>query len=250
MFTIHFFRGLAIAMLALAFVLCHAEENRDCSKERLRACGSNFVLYANTTRIAETTEELRQACQLWTSQIECSLKYIDDCLDGTTRGTCMVVLKAAEEDFEAVCTEGNEMERLYLQSSPCGNAAGSKLNVCVRNMFRNLQKATEKAAPNQAVYHACCYFGELLDCVDASLGDCNNTAESKEFIMGRLEHVFGEAFSLVCGTYTRGSASCATLPVLPELDPGAAEPVNNLVEYGILVMQLLGRRSADTPVRN
>nr|XP_037290262.1 uncharacterized protein LOC119185285 [Rhipicephalus microplus] len=137
---------------------------------------------------------------------------------------------------------------LYLQSSPCGNAAGSKLNVCVRNMFRNLQKATEKAAPNQAVYHACCYFGELLDCVDASLGDCNNTAESKEFIMGRLEHVFGEAFSLVCGTYTRGSASCATLPVLPELDPGAAEPVNNLVEYGILVMQLLGRRNADTPV--
>ncbi|KAH8028611.1 hypothetical protein HPB51_017829 [Rhipicephalus microplus] len=82
------------------------------------------------------------------------------------------------------------------------------------------------------------YFGELLDCVDASLGDCNNTAESKEFIMGRLEHIFGEAFSLVSGTYTRGSASCATLPVLPELDPGAAEPVNNLVEYGILVMQL------------
>lgn len=162
----------------------------------------------------------------------------------------MVVLKAAEEDFEAICTEGNDMERLYLQSSPCANAAGSKLNVCVRDMFRNLQKATEKGAPNQAVYHACCYFGDLLDCVDASLGDCNNSAESKEFIMERLEHIFGEAFSLVCGTYTRGSASCSTLPVLPDVDPGTPDPISNLVEYGILVMQLLGRRDSGTPVEN
>ncbi|KAL1428751.1 hypothetical protein MTO96_016883 [Rhipicephalus appendiculatus] len=246
----HSLRRLAMTLLACASVLCHAEENPDCSKERLRACGTSFVVFANTTSIAETPEELREACGLWTSEITCSLKYIDDCLDGTTRGTCMVVLKAAEEDFEAICTEGNDMERLYLQSSTCANGAGSKLNVCVRDMFRNLQKATEKASPNQAVYHACCYFGALLDCVDESLGDCNNAAESKEFIMGRLEHIFGEAFSLVCGTYTRGSASCGTLPVLPELDPGTAEPINNLVEYGILLMQLLGRRDGATAVQN
>ncbi|KAH6925287.1 hypothetical protein HPB50_003302 [Hyalomma asiaticum] len=103
-------------------------------------------------------------------------------------------LKAAEEDFEAICTQGNDMER------------------------------------------------PLLDCVDTSVGDCNNSAEAKEFMMGRLEHIFGEALSLVCGSHTRGSASCAALPALPELEPGTPQPVANLVEYAILIMQLLGRR--------
>lgn len=235
-------RRLLVTFLASASVFCHAEENRECGIERLRACGSNFVLYANTTRIPESLEELREACALWTTEIECSLKYVDDCVDGTTRGTCMVVLKAAEEDFEAVCTQGNDMERLYLQSASCGNAVGSQMQACVRDMYKNLQKALEKAVPSQAVYHACCYFGALLDCVDTSVGDCNNSTEAKEFMMGRLEHIFGEALSLVCGSHTRGSASCAALPVLPELEPGTPQPVANLVEYAILIMQLLGRR--------
>ncbi|XP_049526794.1 uncharacterized protein LOC119458200 [Dermacentor silvarum] len=80
-------RRLAVTLLTCAFVFCHAEENQDCSIERLRACGSDFILFGNTTRIPETSQELREACRLWTSEIECSLKYIDDCLEGTTRGT-------------------------------------------------------------------------------------------------------------------------------------------------------------------
>lgn len=183
---------------------------------------------------------------MWTSEIQCSLKYIDDCLEGTTRGTCLVVIKAAEEDFEAICTEGNDLEKLYNVSAPCGNSVGTKLNFCVRDMYHNLQKALEKADRSQAVHHACCYFGGLLDCVDSSLDSCENSDEPKQFILGRLEHIFGEALGLVCGRHTRGSASCAALPVLPELEPGTPEPANNLVEYGILIMQLFSRRdSAD-----
>ncbi|XP_065301177.2 uncharacterized protein [Dermacentor albipictus] len=235
-------RRLAVTLMTCAFALCHAEENPDCSIQRLRACGSSFVVFGNTTTIAETPQELREACRVWTSEIECSLKYIDDCLEGTTRGTCLVVIKAAEEDFEAICTEGSDMEKQYHLSAPCGNSVGTKLNGCVRGMYHNLQKAVEKAASNQAVHHACCYFGELLECVDSSLDSCDNADAPKQFIMGRLEHIFGESLSLVCGTHTRGSASCAALPVLPELEPGAPEPVSNLVEYGILIMRLFSRR--------
>ncbi|KAH7941824.1 hypothetical protein HPB49_017765 [Dermacentor silvarum] len=180
-------------------------------------------------------------------------EYIDSFCRGTQyhmkarpAEQCLVVIKAAEEDFEAICTEGNDLEKLYNVSAPCGNSVGTKLNFCVRDMYHNLQKALEKADRSQAVHHACCYFGGLLDCVDSSLDSCENSDEPKQFILGRLEHIFGEALGLVCGRHTRGSASCAALPVLPELEPGTPEPANNLVEYGILIMQLFSRRdSAD-----
>ncbi|XP_077522123.1 uncharacterized protein LOC144133136 [Amblyomma americanum] len=232
-------RLLAAGLLIYAPVLCLAQEYENCTIERLRACGTDFVLFGNTTSMPDTELKLQEACNNYTTQIACTLKYIDDCLDGTTRGACLVAIKAAEEDFEAICTVGNNLEKQFLESAPCTNMAGIAINACIRNLYVNLQRSLDKAPPSQTVPHACCFHGQAIDCINAALSGCEGSSPARQFLLDRIEHIFGDALELVCGTYTRGSASCAALPALPQLDQGAPE-IDNAVEYTINVI----RRSA------
>lgn len=233
-------RLLAAGLLMYTAVLCRAQENQNCTVERLRACGTDFVLFGNATTIPDTAPKLIEACSKYTTQIECTLKYIDDCLDGTTRGTTLVATRAAEEDFEAICEEQNDLHKKFVQSAPCANAAGESINSCIRKLYVDLQRSLDKAPRSQTVAHACCFYGQSIDCIDAALSGCEGSSPAKQFIMERIEHIFGEALDVVCGTYTRGSARCAALPVLPQLDQGAPEPINNAAEYTINVIRRSG----------
>uniref|UniRef100_A0A023GA86 Putative secreted protein n=1 Tax=Amblyomma triste TaxID=251400 RepID=A0A023GA86_AMBTT len=246
MHSCHSLRHLAAGLLVYVAVFCRAQENQDCSIERLRACGSDFVLFGNATSIPDTAQKLQEACNNYTTQIACTLKYVDDCLDGTTRGTSLVAIKAAEEDFEAICTEGNDLQKQFLESAPCANAAGAALNTCIRDLYVNLQRSLDKAPRRQTVHHACCFYGHVIDCLETALSGCEGSSPAKQFLLDRVDHIFGEALSLVCGTYTRGSANCAALPALPQLDQGAPEPISNMVEYCINIIGRSGSRDDET----
>lgn len=228
--------GQLVALLSSFFVACHAQESRNCGIERLRACGTDFVVYSNTTSIPEDADGLREKCELFTSQVACSLKYVDDCLQGTTRGTLLVTLRAAEEDIEAICTNGTDYRRRYFESVPCMNRKGDALHSCIRNLNLNMQKALDSAPRNKAIHYACCFYGTATDCAESALSDCGPSSPAKEFLIGLWEHVMGDVLSLFCGTHTRGSASCAVLPELPE--PAVPLQLKQIVEYGVIFSKL------------
>lgn len=225
-----------VALVACLIVGCHAQRNQNCSMERLRACGSDFIIYSNTTTLPEDTDGLREKCELFTGQVACSLKYVDDCLDGTTRGTLLVTLKAAEEDIEAICTEGNDHRRRFLQSVGCMNRVGSSLNGCIGTLYLDLHKALRSAPRDKAIPYACCHYGTAIDCAETALSDCGPTSPAKGFVVGLWEHVMGEVLSLFCGTHARGSASCAALPAL--IDPVVFAEFKSLAEYAIIFTRL------------
>ncbi|KAL1442730.1 hypothetical protein MTO96_046270 [Rhipicephalus appendiculatus] len=87
---------------------CSAQLKSGCKMQELRDCGSDYVVYSNTTRLAESGQEFEHDCGLYLRQIECSKKFGERCLQNIGRVVTMLALNAAEEDFEAACTEGNE----------------------------------------------------------------------------------------------------------------------------------------------
>lgn len=225
-----------MALLICFLVACQAQENQNCGIQRLRACGTDFVAYSNTTSLPEDADGLKEKCELFTSQVACSLKYIDDCLQGTTRGTLLVSLKAAEEDIEAICTNGTDHRRRYFESVVCMNRNGNALNSCIRDLAVNLQKALDSAPRDKAIHYACCFYGTATECAESALSDCGASSPAKEFLVGLWEHVMGEVLSLFCGTHTRGSPSCAVIPKLPE--PAVPPQLKEIVEYGIVFSKL------------
>ncbi|CAN7940970.1 unnamed protein product, partial [Ixodes hexagonus] len=171
------------------------------------------------------------------SQIACTEKFSEDCLESLPRVVSLLATRAAQEDYEAICTEDTDLEKQYLNSVQCMNGAGLKLNVCMKKIFENLQKAAELAPKKDKVHHACCYYHGLLDCIEDAVGSCEDS-QALEFLTNSMEHIFGQVLSLVCGTYSRGSQDCKALPALPGLPAGKSR-IGNFVEPIIAISNSL-----------
>lgn len=237
--------GLSSSLLVLLGLLLRkgsAQLKSGCKIQELRDCGSDYVVYSNTTRLAERGQEFEHDCKLYLKQIECSKKFGERCLENIARVVTMLALNAAEEDFEAACTEGNDRNQLYMSSIKCMNSVGSKLNVCIKNLYEGLQTAVTSAQREEIVYYSCCSYHSTVDCVEAALAECDEPdSPAREYITTVMDRVFGQVLGLVCGPYSRGSSNCQEQPPLPPLAANVAR-TPSLVELAIEVATSLRKK--------
>ncbi|XP_050037817.1 uncharacterized protein [Dermacentor andersoni] len=234
--------SLLLVLLGLLLGQCSAQLKSGCKMQTLRDCGSDYVVYSNNTRLPEGGVEFKQNCELYLKQIECSQKFGEKCLDNLARLVSTLALKAAEEDFEAACTEGNERNDLYKASIKCMNSVGAKLNICIKNLYEGLQTAVSNAQREEIVYYSCCSYHSTVDCAEAALADCDEPdSPAREYITSVMERVFGQVLELVCGPYSRGSASCREQPPLPPLAANAPR-TPSLVELAIQIATSLRKK--------
>lgn len=213
-----------------------------CKIQTLRDCGSDYVVYSNSTRLAEGGEEFDSHCQLYLKQIDCAHQFSETCLEKLPRVVTMLALKAAEEDFEGACTEGTERNELYKKSIKCMNAAGKELHVCIGKLYEDLQTAVSNAPREDIVHYACCTYHSTVDCTEAALSDCEDPdSPAREYITSVMERVFGQVLGLICGPYSRGSTSCQQIPPLLPLAPGA-DRTSSLIELAVEVAASLRKK--------
>lgn len=231
--------GVFCALLLAAFLgVSQAQIKAGCKIEQLRACGSDYLPYGTRETLETSGEKFKEACVRDTQQIKCTLKFVEECLEGLPRVAAQLAIKAMDDSYEATCTDGTEQNKLYKNGVACMNAAGAKLHSCMSKLGDKLQRGTSKAPKKEVIHYSCCSYHEALQCVEDALAGCD-TDDGKEFMTGSMENIFGETLSLVCGQYSRGSSACKQLPELPQL--GADEPkITNVIEQAILVASSLG----------
>ncbi|KAL3205792.1 hypothetical protein MRX96_040611 [Rhipicephalus microplus] len=82
-----------------------------CTKKQLNDCGSDFLIYSNVTRVPSGGQEFIENCEHLSTQLSCALQFSKECLDGLPRVAALLSLQAMEEAYEAVCTEGTELNQ-------------------------------------------------------------------------------------------------------------------------------------------
>lgn len=232
----------AIVVCAL-LGLCSGQLKSGCKVQTLRDCGSDYVVYSNSTRLAEGGEEFDTHCQLYLKQIDCAHKFCESCLENLPRVVTILALKAAEEDFEGACTAGTERNELYKKSIKCMNSVGKELHSCIGNLYNGLQTAVSNAPREEIVSYACCTYHSTVECVEGALAGCDDPdSPAREYITSVMERVFGQVLGLVCGPYSRGSTSCQQIPPLPPLVAGA-DRTSSLIELAIEVASSLRKKN-------
>ncbi|KAK8779515.1 uncharacterized protein LOC144133135 isoform X2 [Amblyomma americanum] len=235
--------GFCSLLLASATLgLTRAQVKSGCKIETLRGCGSDYVVYSNTTRLPEGGDEFNSNCKLYLKQIGCSLKFVDECLENLPKVVTTLALKAAEEDYEAACTAGTERNDQYKASIKCMNHGGAKLHECIGGLYNGLQTAVVSAPREDIIHYSCCSYHRMVECAEAALSGCPEPdSPAVEYITSVMERVFGQVLGLVCGPYSRGSTSCLELPQLPPL-PADARRTSSLVELAVEIAASLRKK--------
>lgn len=211
-----------------------------CTKKQLDDCGSDFIIYSNVTRVPVSGEEFENNCRYLLSQLSCALEFSKKCLDGLPRVAALLSLQAMEEAYEAVCTEGTELNELYHTGVGCLNDAGDQLHECMSKMREEMEIGVLTAPRKEVMHYSCCAFHKVQDCFDNALVQCPNTA-AKEFMNSVLDKILGDVLGLVCGGYTRGSIACKELPALTPPDRSNLGKAD-LFELAIQNAAILGSR--------
>ncbi|XP_077523486.1 uncharacterized protein LOC144134447 [Amblyomma americanum] len=224
-------RNSVCIFIACLLGVCWAQLKPGCSISQLHACGEDYLVYSNSTRLPEPHEaQFQTNCELFSKQIACTLQFAEKCLNNVPRAVALVAMEAAGDDFEAACTEGTDRYDTYKDSIKCMNEAGTKMNKCFGLLREGLGDSVEAPA-GRTIHYACCSYHNSLECVESSLeGVCGSSSSAKEYVTNVMERIFGQVLSLVCGPYTRGSADCHALPKLP---PQQGPKKTNLIELVI-----------------
>lgn len=233
--------GLLVLVTVPLLGKCELRLNAGCKIETLRACGDDYVPYKKGPHLHESGQEFDEGCKKDKTQIPCTLKFINDCTDGLPKAASLVAIKALEENIEAVCNVGSDPYKNYQRGIKCMNSHGDKLHKCVKNFLTILERAIVKAPAKDVIHYTCCSYHDTVDCLSNSLTPCESVG-SKDFMVRVVEEMFGETLNLVCGSYTKGSPNCKSLPQLPRL--GAKDRrVNNIVELLLEAAGTLGRKN-------
>lgn len=211
-----------------------------CTKKQLNDCGSDFLIYSNVTRVPAGGQEFVDNCEHLSDQLSCALEFSKECLEGLPRVAALLSLQAMDEAYEAVCTEGTELNELFCKGVGCLNEAGYQLHDCMSRMREEMEIGVVAAPRKQVIHYSCCAFNKVQDCFDDALLHCPNNA-AKEFMNSVLDKILGEVLSLVCGKYSRGSAACKELPVLAPPDSSNLGS-RDLFELAIQNAAILGSR--------
>ncbi|XP_049526946.1 uncharacterized protein LOC125946872 [Dermacentor silvarum] len=236
----HAAAGLALLAASLMGP-CWAQLKAGCKVDTLQACGEDFVPYGKGTHLEVSGAPFIKNCEIYKEQIECSKKFVRECVEGVPRAAALLGLEAFQDNVEAICTVDSKQYEVYQKAIGCMNSVGAKINACFNSLHSGLEKAVVKAPAKDIVHYACCSYGKLVDCFESVLTPCEEVG-GKEFTINLAEQVFGEILSLVCGNYGRGSADCKDLPKLPALGPKDRK-FDGYVELVLSLANAIGRRS-------
>ncbi|XP_077536744.1 uncharacterized protein LOC144149081 isoform X2 [Haemaphysalis longicornis] len=201
-----------------------------------RLCFSEVTLGFSPCLTSFFQEEAPAACEnaLQTTrkrdkkQLECTIKFVKNCLEGLTQAASLLVVKGMEEYKEAVCSVGSEKYNEHQRSVKCLNSVGTKLHACVRELHENLERILAKVPAKDVIGHTCCRYYDAHDCVSEVLNPCESVG-GKTYLLGVVEQALGETLEFICGRYTRGSDQCKALPAVPQLGPKDRR-IENFVE--------------------
>lgn len=230
-------------LAALSCALCGSalgspiNESPQCAVSVLDGCGEAYIPYADTTRMAENEQELKEQCALHFKQLRCAKNFTTRCATGLPRVAALLALDAADENIEAVCMPGTELNRMYNNTIRCINKVGVQMNACIRDLVLDLNTAIAKAPLESQVAYGCCYYYDLLGCYNQALVGCSGT-DAHGLVATLAENVFGQTLGLVCGVYTKGSAACEALPPLQRLDSSELSTDNFIVPLVTLASTL------------
>lgn len=233
------------ASVLVVFVVgfCHGQYNDlpGCTVDKLEACGTDYVIYANTKRIEEGGEGLEKQCGIFLEQLNCSIAFCRRCLSGFPRAIALLGLKSAAEFYEESCNTSTALHGEYRKNAVCLNKAGDRLNERMKDILLKLYTVKEKIPQQEKIYHACCLYYDFLDDTGASVkGVCPNP-EVHKFFAGFMDRIFGEMLGLACGPYKQGSRQCRQQERVKP-DASIRAKARNFVEPMIDVVQSLGSR--------
>lgn len=197
--------------------ICHSQLKPGCEKAELHACGEDYIVYSNNTRMPDPDEpEFAAICQLFREQVACTFDFAQRCLqDGIPRVVALVSMEAVGDDFEAACTEGTNEHEMLRNSITCLNSVETKLNGCFDALRDGLGQSLASSKGIRTIHYTCCTYNNFLDCVEHSLDWCEPGSKAKDYLNTAMDRIYGQILSLACGRYTRGSTHCRDLPKLP-----------------------------------
>lgn len=208
--------GLTNCCIPAAQCTAKFKDLEGCTTAALEACGTDYVIYANSTRIAEGGEEFRQQCSLFLEQVSCMDKFCSRCLEGIIRAVTLLGLRSSYEFTEEMCTDDSPVNRDYFNAVKCLNKAGAKIREQLVRIRLRLYTIVERAPGRKKIQYACCtYHNNIREITNAIDGVCPDGAGSK-FYMSVMDRSFGDLLSIACGGHTQGSAECHALgPITP-----------------------------------
>ncbi|XP_064485740.1 uncharacterized protein LOC135398246 isoform X2 [Ornithodoros turicata] len=236
--------GAVVHALLLMFLIAHCRaQYKDlpgCNKEALEACGTDFVLFANTTHLAEDGDKIKESCKLHLKQLECADEFCSRCLLGFSRAAALLGVRSAYDFFEEKCTESSELHRQYLRVVSCLNKAGPEIHREVTDVRLRLYTITKTISGRDKVDYACCTYYDFhkmtADAIDSHCAD----PEARNFYLTLMERSFGELLGLACGEYTQGSLACKKLGKVTPLEGLKSEDARSFVGPMIDIIHSLG----------
>ncbi|KAH6926495.1 hypothetical protein HPB50_018885 [Hyalomma asiaticum] len=210
---------LALVVAALIASLidnCAAQLKPGCTFDALRACGDDFLPYSKETQLPSSGQSFEKSCANQLQQLDCSIKFVNDCMEGLLKASSTVFMNGFKKNVEGVCSVGTKEHENYVKAVGCMNSVGTALNSCWRTFRNSLRKALSKAPFKDIVNYGCCACHDLESCVEQTLTPCESTG-GKDVLIGMLRRAFVEPINLTCKEYSKGSEACKSLPKLPAL---------------------------------
>lgn len=200
-----------------------------CTAEKLEACGTDFVIYANTTRLPQSGEEFSHICRELLRQLNCSDNFSRRCLSGFARAAAILGLGSALDFYDEACNVSTPLSARYRKHIGCLNKAGEKLNERLRDILVKLYTVKETVKDKEKINYACCLYPEFLEDTEAVINSQCSDPETNEFFVAFMDSIFGELLGLACGPYQGGSELCRKLPRL-KLEKWIPGRARNFVE--------------------
>lgn len=186
---------------------------KGCTAAEGEKCGTDFVPYFLSPKLAESPKGLEDQCKLFVGQLKCAEGFGTKCLDGLPKGVVLLMVRAALDEYNSVCNTTSPRHKEYLDSIKCINKAGPSVQTCMKAMFVSLHRASG-APDRQQIPYSCCYYHDFVDCAEKALTTNCNLPASTKFFNEIIEHVFGEVLNLACSKYKKGTGACESLAPL------------------------------------
>lgn len=195
---------------------------KGCTTAEVEKCGTDFVPYYGGKLLATTPETMKEMCGKYLGQIKCGDDFATRCIEGLARGTVLLMLRAARDEYQMYCNATSPKYKTYFENIECVNKAGPGLSTCMSDMFVGLHRAADKASDNQKLAYTCCYYKDFSSCAKKALKTLCGSPAADKFFNDITEKVFGEVLDLTCKKYLDNPGTCEALPKLSTKDDSKA----------------------------
>ncbi|XP_054169301.1 uncharacterized protein LOC128966477, partial [Oppia nitens] len=170
-----------------------------------------------------TRDDLKEYCRDVKDAKDLSIKYSDDCLEGTSQ----TLLSLANYNFDKVnkqyCSKNGKKKNDFLSWGKCGNVAQPKLRTCWSKMINVLAVTNKVRNEKSKVPIICCNYYEWVRCTVNSLKEKGLSVCSNDAINGFESHIRKssvDSMNLICSKYEDDSTKCSSLmKELPDSKP-------------------------------